>query len=432
MGIKESLKTKFNKLPPDKKRKFVFIGSITAAVFVLGAIVIINDDPSSRMRKPKAQEEQGIGNVLMATNGRDVGLDGVSRQMKDLKDELARVKQEQSRQLSGGDPASAPTAPSDPDQALANLVDQVGSERANIGPPGTTLNRNRPVGANGTPDGQESQQAPVQMPIQRPVQQPMQQQPAAAPLTPVITTQRSKEPQLSAAKARLKHVYLPTGSLMSGVLLTGLDAPTGRTAQTMPIPVLARVKAEAILPSQYRSDVREAFILAAGFGDLSSERAYLRTERLSMILKNGEVIDIPIKMSAVGNDGKNGLRGRVVSKQGAVIGQALMAGMADGVSRAFGGRTSGFGGGSELPSDSEVMVAGIGGGASSALDRIAAYFLSQAEAMYPVVEVDGGREITFILLEGTELVPRGADEKAEKRSASNDSDGRQQNAVARN
>ena len=75
------------------------------------------------------------------------------------------------------------------------------------------------------------------------------------------------------------------------------------------------------------------------------------------------------------------------------------------------------------------MVAGIGGGASSALDRIAAYFLSQAEAMYPVVEVDGGREITFILLEGTELVPRGADEKADKRNASSGSESRQ-NAVA--
>ncbi|WP_329832900.1 MULTISPECIES: TraB/VirB10 family protein [Stenotrophomonas] len=428
MGIKENLKGKFNKLPPEKKRKFVFVGAICAVVFVLAAIVIINDDPSSRQRKKKTPEEQGIGNVLMATNGRDVGLDGMGRQVQELKAELDRVKKEQSRQLSGGDPNAAPSAPTDPDQALANLVDQVGSERANIGPPGTILNRNRPAGANGTPGGQDAQQVPSQMPIQRPVQQPVQP-PPAAPLTPVITTQRSKEPQISAAKARLKHVYLPTGSLMSGVLITGLDAPTGRTAQTMPIPVLARVKAEAILPSQYRSDVREAFILAAGFGDLSSERAYLRTERLSMILKNGEVIDIPIKMSAVGNDGKNGLRGRVVSKQGAVIGQALMAGMADGVSRAFGGRSSGFGRGSELPSDSEVMVAGIGGGASSALDRIAAYFLSQAEAMYPVVEVDGGREITFILLEGTELVPRGADEKADKRNASSGSESRQ-NAVA--
>lgn len=157
MGIKENLKAKFNKLPPEKKRKFVFIGSITAFVVVLGAIVIINDDPSSRKRKPKAQEEQGIGNVLMATNGRDVGLDGVSRQMKDLKDEVARLKQEQSRQLSGGDPAAAPTAPADPDAALANLVDQVGSERESIGPPGTILNRNRPVGANGTPGAADTQ-----------------------------------------------------------------------------------------------------------------------------------------------------------------------------------------------------------------------------------------------------------------------------------
>lgn len=417
MGIKDTLKAKFNKLPPDKKRKYVFVGTISAFVFVLGAIVIINDDPSSRKRKPKAAQDQGIGNVLMATNGRDVGLDGVGRQVKELRDEVARLKQEQARQSSGGDKGAPPSAPADPDEALANLVEQVGSERTNIGPPGTALNRNRPVGANGTPGAPEIPQLPTHsQPSPRADQS--QSPPTGPAATPVITTQRSKARPISAAKSRLKNVYLPTGSMVSGVLLTGLDAPTGRAAQTMPIPVLARVKTEAILPSQYRSDVREAFILAAGFGDLSSERAYLRTERLSMILNNGEVIDIPVKMSAVGSDGKNGLRGRVVSKQGAVIGQALMAGMADGVSRAFGGRNSGFGRGSDLPSDSEMMVAGIGGGASSALDRIAAYFLSQAEAMYPVVEVDGGREITFILLEGTELVPRGFDDKAETAVAS--------------
>lgn len=37
-------------------------------------------------------------------------------------------------------------------------------------------------------------------------------------------------------------VYLPSGSFFSGVLLTGLDAPTQLAAKSAPMPVIIRVK----------------------------------------------------------------------------------------------------------------------------------------------------------------------------------------------
>src|SRR3546814_19547855 len=50
-------------------------------------------------------------------------------------------------------------------------------------------------------------------------------------------------------------VTLPAGSILSGVLVTGMDAPTGKQAQRDPFPSLIRIKNEAILPKIGRAHV---------------------------------------------------------------------------------------------------------------------------------------------------------------------------------
>ena len=82
--------------------------------------------------------------------------------------------------------------------------------------------------------------------------------------------------QSSEPSAKHSEVFIPAGSILTGVLLNGLDAPTGKKAKKEPMPVLFRIKKEAILPNRFHADVRECFLLAAGFGDLSAERAYFR------------------------------------------------------------------------------------------------------------------------------------------------------------
>lgn len=406
-----SLKERFNNLSPEKRRKTILIGSVLGMLALMSAIVLIFDE-SGKAPKSRKVKEDATGNLLMGAEGRQLGLSGVSNELAELKRELDELKKTQARNASGQTAVPGmPLSPEDPEAALEQLAAEVGAEQEKVAPPpGTVFNPARPPAPSA---GRQSVGEPPQN-LPRLPSGPVPPPAPPAPTTPpVINSTRSEAPRVSEVRKRLQDVYIPTGSIMTGTLLTGLDAPTGRQAQGQPIPVVIRVKHDAILPSRYTSDVREAFILAAGFGDLSSERAYLRAERFSMVLRNNEVIDIPIKMSAVGNDGKSGLRGRLVSKQGAVIGKALLAGTADGVSRAFGGRSSygGFGD-NDLPQSSEVMAAGFGGGASTALDRIAAYFLDQAESMYPVIEIDAGREVSMVLLEGTALTPRVPDQVA--------------------
>jgi conjugal transfer pilus assembly protein TraB len=81
-----------------------------------------------------------------------------------------------------------------------------------------------------------------------------------------------------AARATIA-TYLPV-SFTRAVLLGGLDAPTGGQAQTNPQPVLLRLADSAFLPNRFRSAVKECFVIGAGYGDISAERAYIRTENL--------------------------------------------------------------------------------------------------------------------------------------------------------
>ena len=205
--------------------------------------------------------------------------------------------------------------------------------------------------------------------------------------------------------------FLPAGSIFSGTLITGLDVSCGKSSKKDPFPVLLRVKKEAILPNFYRADVRECFLIAAGWGDLGSERAYLRGERLSCIRADGKAIETKIDMYAVGEDGKAGVRGRLVSKTGALLSKALLAGFMEGFSNVFTkspvtviatgspGQTTPFQ--SSLSKDS-MQSAGLEG-AGSALERLSKYYIDMAKDIFPVIEIDAGRAVDFVLITGKSL-----------------------------
>jgi conjugal transfer pilus assembly protein TraB len=190
-------------------------------------------------------------------------------------------------------------------------------------------------------------------------------------------------------------VFIPAGTLLTGNLLNGLDAPTGKGARKEPFPVLARIKQEAILPNRFRADLRECFLIAAGYGDLSAERAYLRAETLSCVRQDGGVIEVPIDAYAVGEDGKLGLRGTIVSKQGQLMANALLI-------------TGGAGAVTQpMPFQSafseQALQGGALKGAGYSMDRLAHYYMDLAENLFPVVEIDATRPIEFVVQRGTLL-----------------------------
>ncbi|EGN5360017.1 conjugal transfer protein TrbI [Salmonella enterica] len=208
--------------------------------------------------------------------------------------------------------------------------------------------------------------------------------------------------------------YLPATSIISTVLIAGMDAPTSRDARKDPYPALARVKKDAILPNRFRADIRECGMLAAGFGDLSSERAYFRSEVITCIRDDGAVFEAPLVAYAVGEDGKSGVRGRLVTKQGQYLARALTAGFLQAASQLFNVQSiptisiKRDGDSSDATPYQQVMssdalqgaaVSGVGG----ALNRLADFYMQMAGDLFPVIEIDPGRSVDFIVQKGVML-----------------------------
>lgn len=200
---------------------------------------------------------------------------------------------------------------------------------------------------------------------------------------------------------------IPPGAFATAALLSGLDAPTGGRADTNPHPVLLELLDTASLPNRYRSRVKACRIVAAGFGRISDERAYLRLERLSCVLRGGEILDVPIKGYVSGEDGKNGMRGHLISKQGALIARALLAGTAGGIGEALSQSYSNVltspTGAVTTIDPGKTMEFGVASGFGTALDKISDWYLKRADETYPIIEIDAGRVVEVVLTEGVVL-----------------------------
>jgi len=228
----------------------------------------------------------------------------------------------------------------------------------------------------------------------------------------IVSGQAQINPQKEES-AVAKGNWMPSGSFVKGILLSGLDAPTGVQSRSNPYPVLIRLSEPANLPNLRRLDVKECFATGGGYGDLASERAYIRLETISCVLKSGKVIDTQVKGYVAGEDGKVGIRGRLISKQGQFLSRALLAGFASGIGQAFSSFSTvtsiGAGGTVTVGPDElkDIGIAGAGGGVSRAAEKLADYYLKLADEVFPVVEIDSGRTVDVVVLEGKELTPRG-------------------------
>lgn len=197
--------------------------------------------------------------------------------------------------------------------------------------------------------------------------------------------------------------FLPAGSFVRVAMLNGVDAPTGGQAQSNPLPVAFHVLDVANLANRHRLDIKDCRVVAATWGDLSSERMMGRTETLACVI-NGEAVEMAIKGQVIGEDGKAGVRGRLVTKQGQLLANALFAGALSGIGKAFqqGAAITSTGGGgvTQTIDPDKIGQAAIGGGVGSAGQQLAQYYLKAADKLYPVIETDGGRTVEILITKG--------------------------------
>ncbi len=237
----------------------------------------------------------------------------------------------------------------------------------------------------------------------------------AAPITitpitnPINIILNSEPPKALAQKAKKKRkpagFYVPAGTFTQGTLLNGLDAPASMKGKSNPYPTIIRLTNLSFLPNQYRLSMKGCFVIAEGYGSLSSERVYLRTTDLSCIVKGGNKhISAPIKGYIVGEHGKVGLRGKVVTKQGAILAREFVAGLMQGFAsivqqQSMTMSTSALGSTSTI-NPSNIGEAGLGQGLGTAAGELSKFYMKMANSMMPVVVVGAGRKLTLVLTHG--------------------------------
>lgn len=209
--------------------------------------------------------------------------------------------------------------------------------------------------------------------------------------------------------------YLPPGTILPYVMLSGMNAPTNQSGTKDPMPALLRIRGAAILPNGYEADLTDCMVTVSGYGQMADERAMLRTEKISCVRTNGMAIEADMKGYITGEDGKPGVRGRLVSKTGEVIAQLLKTGAIStlgnvvataGPLYADRNRTGGNNitintGNSQSPAAVAAQQAGTG--FNNVMDKIANIYAEYAKETFPVIEISPGREGNIQLVSGLEL-----------------------------
>ena len=195
---------------------------------------------------------------------------------------------------------------------------------------------------------------------------------------------------------------IPSGTSVKALLVSSVDSICGVYAAADPVPVKLRLIDDAHLPKDVRAKLKGAVLIASAYGNISSERVYMRLERLTQVNHKGEFVETVVTGYVSGEDGKYGVRGSVVDKSGKMMSNAAYSGFLSGLSRVLQSAVSrnGYSDNKQIMNaefGSSLLKEGTVGGTSNALDMLSDYYIRRAEQVQPVIQVNAGRivDITF-------------------------------------
>ena len=214
--------------------------------------------------------------------------------------------------------------------------------------------------------------------------------------------------------------FIPPGSFAKVALLSGIDSGTSEYTRANPQPVLMRVQDNAMLP-QGRYATKSCFVLGSSYGDLSSERVFVQLSRITCVDKaRGMMLTGSISGFITDSDSIQGLKGKVIRRNGQLLGKAMLSGFATGLSEvaASAGTTqvTTVGGAINTALDTDrILETGGMKGIGSTMELISKQYLEEAKNMFPVISINGGRVGTMVLTQGSTLEWKSYTGKFEKR-----------------
>ncbi|HDR2795207.1 TPA: conjugal transfer protein TraB [Enterobacter asburiae] len=221
----------------------------------------------------------------------------------------------------------------------------------------------------------------------------------------------------SLKKKPTKLPWIPSGSFSDAIMIEGADANASVTGQQNTQPVTIRLLGSIQMPNNKEYSADGCFVVGEIWGDISSERGVVRTKSISCVLKNGKHVDMEFD-GHVSYQGKGGVRGKPVMRNGMIVGYAgaagLLSGFGEGIKSAATpsvglGATADVGAG-------DVFKQGLGGGASKAADTLSQYWIKRAEQYHPVIDIGAGNLVTVVFQKGfrLETLEDAEDEKAKE------------------
>jgi conjugal transfer pilus assembly protein TraB len=227
---------------------------------------------------------------------------------------------------------------------------------------------------------------------------------ASAPIVPKDTGQAGNGAD---SKKKNRTIYLPPG-FMQARLLTGIDALASRDATSNPEPIIARVQAPAVLPNDVKANLAGCFVIGNATGSLAKERVEVQLVSLSCVdFDNHSVVDQSVKGFFVDADGKKGLSGQVITRAGATLARAFIAGTISGISQSvqdtFGENSVSALGSVRTFNTTDAAKEGVAGGLSKSSDKLTDFYLDLARQAGPIVEVGAGKDVTVVVQEGVSL-----------------------------
>ena len=115
-----------------------------------------------------------------------------------------------------------------------------------------------------------------------------------------------KEVIMGKAKRNIHHVdkAVPAGTTVKALLVSSIDATCSIYSKSDPQPVKLRILDNGHLPKDVEARLKGGLIIASAYGDISTERVYMRVERLTKVESNGEFIETAVTGFVSGEDGK--------------------------------------------------------------------------------------------------------------------------------
>ncbi len=198
-------------------------------------------------------------------------------------------------------------------------------------------------------------------------------------------------------------VVLPSGAYVKAKLLTGVEAPEGRS-----YPALLELDYAYIVPNQKRLDLSGCFMISKAQGDLSTERVQMQAVKLSCVSRRGGFFEREVN-GFVADDVDNSfaVMGTVNSKQDRVAAMAFLASIVQGIGKAVQtaqttSQTTPLGGSQSIVTGDQAKYIAAGG-ASEAASQVTQWYLKQAENLLPTINVGSGQNVWVVMQDSVDL-----------------------------